>query len=114
MATQIFQLADVVSKLDTQYEKLPSQPMSNVRNVSANSFMTCMENSPLSIDEPAVEPVEDVITIKAEENKTCSSRKHGVRFDPPLNFHSYVPVASFPSRLAIVKEVARKDKVKSI
>lgn len=35
MATQIAQLADAVSRLDTQYGKLSFQPVSNVRNDSA-------------------------------------------------------------------------------
>ena len=71
-------------------------------------------DSPLSVDGPVVEPIKEVNDVGAEENKTYLPRRHGVRFDPPLNLCSDVPIAPFPSRLAIAKVVAREDEVKCI
>lgn len=49
-----------------------------------------------------------------EEKMATPPRRHGVSFHPPLNLNSYLPVAPFPSRLAIAKVVAREDEVHSI
>lgn len=92
--------------LDTQYEKFPSHPTSNVRNISVISSVSCMESSPLPVDEPVIESVEVVSADDAEEIRTCLPRRRGVKFDPPSNLNSYIPVASFPSRLIIAKGVA--------
>ena len=52
MANQISQLADAVSRLDTQPGKLPSQPTPNVRNVSAISMSCGMDLLPEKPSEP--------------------------------------------------------------
>lgn len=73
-----------------------------------------MKSSSLSVDESIIEPIEDVSAVGTEENKTCSPKRCGVRFDPPLNLNSYVSVVSFPNKLAVAKEVARENEVKYV
>ena len=114
MASQISQLADAVDRLDTQYGKLPSQPVSNVRNASAISSMSCMESPPMHVPEPMVEVVVLWLLKILKKKMVSSPKKRGVSFDPPLNLNSYMFVAPFPSRLAVAKGSADKEEVSSI
>ena len=62
--------------------------MSNVRNVSAISVVSCLKTSQMPMDEP-------VEVVDIEEDVASSPKKREVSFDPPLDFDSYLPVAFF-------------------
>lgn len=99
MANQISQLADAVSRLDTQYRKLPSQFVSNVRNVITIFVVSCTKSYLTSVFEFVIEPIQDVNKEgvgDAKEKTTSLPRRCGVSFDPPLNLTSYVSCCSFP------------------
>lgn len=94
MATQMSQLTDVINKLDTQYWKLPSQPMSNVHIINAISTVSCMESSPTPAPKLVIELVK---AIDYEKNMT-SPRRRRIRFDPPFNLNAKIPHVAFPSK----------------
>ena len=73
--------------------------MEDVRNVSA-IFASC------GMDPLPEEPVSERVEIP-------SPRKRGIRFDPPLNFSTYVPHASFPSKLTVAQGGSCKEEVSS-
>lgn len=106
MASQISQLVDVVSQLDTH--------LLNVRNISDISVVSCIESFSTDVLEPMVEIVDAVGAEVSEEKTTNSLRRRGVSFDPPLNLNSYMHVASFPSKLVVAKRSVVKEEVTSV
>lgn len=95
LAIWLSQLANSVRKLDAQYGKLPYQPVSNLRNVSAIST-ACTFKSPLS---PTPEPVE-----KSSVQKIASNfpKKRGVRFNPLfIQIHMFLLLFSLKGQLRL-------------
>ena len=68
----------------------------------------------MHVDKLAAKPVKDMSVVGANKNRTNSPKKSGVRFDPPLNLHSYILVAPFLSRLVVSKEAAQEEERKPI
>lgn len=93
MASQISQLVNAISRLNTQYGKLPSESVSNVHNVSAIFTVCCMESFPTPVPELVIEVVE---AVDSDEKMVCLSERCEVCFDSPLKSDSYMPISPFP------------------
>lgn len=77
--------------------------MSNVRNVSVISVVSCIESSKTPTTEPIIHPIEVVDEKDAKNKMDSPTRRRGLRFDPPLDFNANIPRASFPSRLTVAQ-----------
>ena len=105
---QISHMVTVINRFESQvFEKLPSQPEANPKNVSAMTL-----RSGTKVDRPKAMNLK---SKSEEENKKEIEKEDRIRGDPKVTLTPAIPIKSnlahFPYRLAKTKKVEKEKEI---